>query len=103
MISRIWHGYTTLEHADSFENLLTKDVFVGTKNRNIKGYHGIDLLRRNIENEVEFVTIMWFDSIESIIEYAGREYEISVVPEIAQKLLLRYDLNVRHYEVKNKS
>jgi hypothetical protein len=103
MISRIWHGYTTPENAGNFEDLLKREIFVETKNRQIKGYHGIDLLKRTIENEVEFISNMWFESINSVIEYAGKDYELSVVPEKAQRLLLRYDSKVQHYEVLNKA
>ncbi|MGD0755172.1 MAG: hypothetical protein ABR927_08945 [Bacteroidales bacterium] len=100
MISRIWHGYTTLENADLYEKLLKEEVFVGIKNRNIVGYKGIQLLRRQISNETEFITIMWFDSIDSVIKFAGEDSEKAVVPEKAQKILSRYDKTSQHYEVK---
>ncbi len=101
MISRIWHGYTTIEDADNFENLLKNEIFINTQNLNIKGFQGIDLLKRTIRNEVEFITIMWFNTIDSIKEYAGEDYEMSVVPERAKRLLLRFDLKVQHYTVMN--
>jgi heme-degrading monooxygenase HmoA len=100
MISRIWHGYTAFENADSYERLLREEIFTGIKGRNIKGYKGIQLLRRNMEHEIEFITIMWFDSIDSVIEFAGKDYENAVVPEKAQRILTRYDNKSQHYEVK---
>lgn len=100
MISRIWHGYTTFENADSYESLLKEEIFTGIKNRNIKGYKGIQLLRRNMDNETEFITVMWFESIDSVRIFAGEDYEKAVVPEKAQKLLLRFDAKSQHYEVK---
>lgn len=66
MISRIWHGYTTPENADSYETLLREEVFTGISNRRISGYKGIQLLRRQISDETEFITIMWFDSLDSV-------------------------------------
>ena len=102
MISRIWHGYTTFENADAYENLLKEEIFVGIINRNINGFIDINLLRRNLDKEVEFITIMWFDSIESVKEFAGKDYETAVVPTSAQKVLSRYDKQSQHYEVKNK-
>ncbi len=101
MICRIWHGYTTNNNADKYEKLLNEEIFIGIKNRDIKGYKGIQLLRRQIENETEFITIMWFDSIDSIIEFAGKNYENSVVPDKAQMILSRFDKQSQHYEVKN--
>ena len=100
MVSRIWHGYTTLENADTYENLLKEEIFIGIKNRNIKGYKGIQLLQRQLDNEIEFITIMWFDSINAVVEFAGKDYELAVVPDKAQKILSRYDKKSQHYEVK---
>jgi antibiotic biosynthesis monooxygenase (ABM) superfamily enzyme len=100
MISRIWHGYTTLENADVYENLLREEIFIGIKNRDINGYRGIQLFRRLQGSETEFITIMWFDSIESVIKFAGQDYENAVVPEKAQRILSHYDKQSQHYEVK---
>lgn len=101
MISRIWHGYSSFDNADVYENLLKTEIFVGIKSRKIEGYKGINLLRRTLPDEVEFITIMWFDSIESVKRFAGDDYEKAVVPAEAQKLLSRYDKRSQHYEVKN--
>jgi hypothetical protein len=101
MITRIWHGYTTFENADAYENLLKEEIFVGIQSREIKGYKGIQLLKRELLNEVEFITIMWFDSLDDVREFAGEDYEKCVVPEKAQKILMRYDKISQHYEVRN--
>jgi heme-degrading monooxygenase HmoA len=100
MISRIWHGYTTHANADVYENLLKREVFVGISNRHIRGYRGIHLLRRNITDGVEFITVMWFDSLEAVQEFAGADYERAVVPTEARTLLLRFDERSQHYEVR---
>jgi heme-degrading monooxygenase HmoA len=100
MISRIWHGYTTPVNADLYEKLLKEEIFVGIKNRNITGYKGIQLLRRQISDETEFITIMWFDTVDSVKKFAGDDYERAVVPDKAQKILSRYDKTSQHYEVK---
>lgn len=99
MISRIWHGYSTKENADTYEKLLKNEIFVGIKNRNINGYKGIQLLRRELESETEFITIMWFDSIEAVKEFAGTDFEKAVVPEKAQKVLSHFDKISQHYLV----
>ena len=100
MISRIWHGYTSKKNADIYEDLLRNEIFVGIQNRNIKGYKGIQLMRRELPSETEFITIMWFDSIDAVAEFAGADYEKAVVPEKAQKVLSRYDRTSQHYEVR---
>jgi heme-degrading monooxygenase HmoA len=100
MISRIWHGYTTHVNADDYEALLKSEIFVGIQNRQIDGYRGIQLFRRNLGDEVEFITLMWFDSIEAIQAFAGDDYEVAVVPPKARTLLSRFDARSQHYEVK---
>jgi len=100
MISRIWHGWTTATNADAYEALLKSEIFIGIQNRQISGYRGIQLLRRNIGDEVEFMTIMWFDSIDAVRTFAGEDYEKAVVPSKARALLSRFDERSQHYEVK---
>ena len=100
MIGRIWHGWTKPENADAYENLLRKEIFSGIASKNLTGYNGIQLFRRTTENEVEFVTIMWFESIEAIKKFAGEDYETAVVPAKARELLKRFDERSQHYEVR---
>ena len=100
MISRIWHGWTTPGDADKYEALLNDEIFVGIKSRNISGFRRIQLLRRSLGSEVEFVTIMEFDSIDAIREFAGEDYEIAVVPPKARAVLSRFDARSQHYEIR---
>jgi len=99
MISRIWHGYTTSDNADAYESLLKIEIFMGIKNRKIKGFKGIHLFRRKIENEIEFITLMWFENLEAVKVFAGEDYETAVVPPKARALLSHYDHRSQHYEV----
>jgi heme-degrading monooxygenase HmoA len=99
MISRIWHGWTTPANADAYESLLRSEIFQGIQDRQIAGYRGIQLLRRNVAEEVEFVTIMWFDSLDAVRTFAGEDYEAAVVPPKARALLSRFDARSQHYEV----
>jgi heme-degrading monooxygenase HmoA len=100
MISRIWHGWTTHQNADKYETLLKEEIFVGIQNRQISGFKGIQLLRRQVDDETEFITIMTFDSLESVQEFAGGDYEQAVVPENARAVLSRFDQRSQHYEIK---
>ncbi len=100
MISRIWHGWTTPENADTYESLLYEEIFVGIKKREIQGFKDIQLLRRSVGDEVEFMTIMRFDSIDAIREFAGDDYEACVVPQSARKVLKRFDERSQHYDIK---
>ena len=100
MISRVWHGWTTPANADAYEALLKSEIFTGIRDRQIAGYRGIHLFRRNLGDEVEFVTVMWFDTIEAVRAFAGEDYEVAVVPPKARALLSRFDARSQHYEVK---
>ena len=100
MICRIWHGWTTPAQADAYETLLREEVFRGIATRLTTGFGGIELLRRATGDEVEFVTVMWFDSLDAVRAFAGPDYEQAVVPAAARRLLARFDERSSHYEVR---
>ena len=99
MISRIWHGWTTESNAGAYEALLKSEIFGGIQDRRIAGYRGIQLLRRKAGAEVEFVTIMWFDSLDAVRTFAGEDFEAAVVPPKARALLAHFDARSLHYDV----
>jgi antibiotic biosynthesis monooxygenase (ABM) superfamily enzyme len=98
VISRIWHGWTTPDNADAYERIVTTEVLPEIAARQIPGYRGAHLLRRPLDDEVEFVTIMWFDSLDPIREFMGEDYEVSHVPPQARAVLARFDERSQHYE-----
>jgi heme-degrading monooxygenase HmoA len=100
MICRIWHGWTSPADADAYERLLRSEIFQGIAARDIPGYQGIELLRRPAADTMEFVTLMWFDSIDAARAFAGADYEVAVVPAAARALLQRFDARSAHYEVR---
>ena len=100
-IKRIWHGWTTPENADLYEDLLNSEVFPSIEAKRIPGYRSIELLRRDLDDEVEFITIMTFDSIQNVIDFQGDDYQRCYVPDVAQKVLKRWDKISSHFEVKN--
>jgi hypothetical protein len=100
VISRTWHGYTTPENADPYEDLLKREIFTGIAAQGIAGYMGIQLFRRRVAAEVEFITVMWFDALSDVRTFAGDDYEASVVPIDARALLSRFDERSQHYEVR---
>ncbi len=103
MISRIWHGWTTPANADAYEALLKEEIFAGIAGREISGYRGIQLLRREARDEVEFVTIMTFDTLDAVRNFAGIDLEAAVVPPKARALLARFDERSQHYEIRHDS
>ena len=98
-IKRIWHGWTTLANASAYRRILEREVRPGIEAKKIPGYRSLELLSRNLGEEVEFMTIMTFDSLQNVIEFQGENYERSYVPDAARAVLSRWDEVCLHYEV----
>lgn len=97
MIARIWHGWTTPANADAYEDFLRTTMFPSI--HRVHGYLGADLLRRDGNDEVAFITITRFESLEAVREFAGEDYEQAVVEPEARRLLSHFDAVSEHYEV----
>ena len=103
MIARVWHGWTKPENADEYERLLREEIFPGIAGKKVAGYKGIQLFRRPIDDdEVEFMTLMWFDSWDAVKRFAGEDYERAYVPAEAREVLARFDERSQHYEIKER-
>lgn len=98
MIARHWRGWTRAEDADAYENLLKKKVLPGLKN--LKGYLGGYVLRKAGAEEVEFVVVNLFDSLEAVREFAGPDYSVPVFEPEARRLLSKIEPIANHYEVR---
>jgi antibiotic biosynthesis monooxygenase (ABM) superfamily enzyme len=97
VIARLWHGWTAPENADAYEEFLRTKMFPSI--HRVPGYLGADLLRRENGDEVAFVTITRFESLESVRAFAGEDYEQAVIEPEARALLSRFDERSEHYEV----
>ncbi len=98
-IKRVWHGWTTKENADRYQHILSTQVLPGIEAKKIPGYRKIEVLRFARGDEVEFVTIMTFDSLQNVIDFQGEDYTKCYVPDAAQEVLKRWDLVSTHYDV----
>jgi hypothetical protein len=99
MICRLWRGWTTRNNAEAYERIVRGEVIPGIEARRIPGFQHIDLMRRELDDEVEFQTLMWFDSLDSIKAFMGEDYSVSHVPPAAQAVLKRLDDRAAHFEV----
>lgn len=99
MILRIWHGWTTHENADKYEQLVKSEVFEEVEKKKIPGYQGYQLLRKERKTETEFISMMWFEKLEHVSDFVGEDFEVAHVPNVCQKLLSRYEERVEHFEV----
>ena len=99
MIARVWRGWAKNENADAYEKLLREVVYPGL--RQIKGYRGGYIFRQNSEDETEFVTVNFFESLQAVEAFAGANYETPVFEPEARRLLSWVEPTARHYEVKH--
>ena len=98
MIVRTWRGWATPANANAYESFLKRKVFFGL--RAIEGHRGVELLRRDLADEVEFLVVNYFDSMEAVEHFAGENYTIPVLEPEARLLLARVDDEAIHYEVR---
>jgi antibiotic biosynthesis monooxygenase (ABM) superfamily enzyme len=97
VIARLWHGWTAPENADAYEEFLRTKMFPSI--HAVPGYLGADFLRRKDSDEIAFVTITRFESVEAVQAFAGEDYERAVVESEARELLSRFDERSEHYEI----
>ena len=99
MICRLWRGWTSRENAEAYQRIVRTEVIPSIEARKIPGFRHIDLMRRDFGDEVEFQTLMWFDSLDAIQRFMGEDYSISHVPPEARAVLNSFDDRAAHYEV----
>ena len=97
MIERHWKGIARRERANEYIDHLLTDTF--KKIKQIKGFISASILRKDLSEGVEFLVITKWETLEIIKQFAGEKIEIADVPKLVQELLVKYDENVRHYEV----
>jgi heme-degrading monooxygenase HmoA len=100
MICRFWRGWTTQSNADTYEKVLKDSIFKEIEERDIVGYERFQLFRNDKDDEVEFITIMYFKTLEGIKQFAGEDYTKAFLPEWERKLLSRFDERVEIIELK---
>ena len=98
MIARHWRGWTSVQDAIAYENLLRVKVL--PELRKIEGYKGMYLLRLDGPEEVEFVVVNLFESLDAVRQFAGSDYKTAVFEPEARKLLSRIEPVANHYEVR---
>ena len=98
MIARIWHGWTKRADAEAYEEMLRNEIFPSIAARNIEGYHGAELFIRDDGDEVEFVTLLRFDSMDAVTEFAGADEGKPVIYPKAEALIARME-RARHYRI----
>lgn len=96
MITRVWRGWTAAEDADAYERFLLTELFPSLQQ--IPGFIGAEVLRRPDQDEVAFVTLTRFDSLDAIRAFAGDDYNVPVLEPTARALLSRYEEHAEHFD-----
>ena len=78
--------------------MLRDEIFPSIAARNIKGYRGAELFISEDENEIEFVTLLRFDSMGAVKEFAGADETKPVIFPGVEKILTRME-PARHYRI----
>jgi antibiotic biosynthesis monooxygenase (ABM) superfamily enzyme len=98
MIARIWHGWTKAADAKTYENMLRDEIFPSIAAQKINGYRGAELFIHEDGDEVEFVTLLRFDSMDGVREFAGNDENKPVIFPKAEALITRM-AQARHYQI----
>jgi heme-degrading monooxygenase HmoA len=98
MISRHWTGLVKKERANDYILHLQNDTF--KKIKILPGFISANILQRELEDGIEFLIITTWENIEAIKQFAGENYQVAVVPQIAKEMMIRFDSEAKHYEIK---
>ncbi|EAR03001.1 hypothetical protein [Maribacter sp. HTCC2170] len=99
-IIRTWKGWTTLENAPIYEDMLINEVFPTVKKKGVLGLEKVSISTQKGVNEVAFFLVLQFESLSAVKTFAGENYEKAYIPENAKRVLSRYDENAQHFELK---
>lgn len=99
-IIRTWRGWTTKENAPVYEDMLVNEVFPAVIKKGVEGLEKVSISTQEKNDEVEFFLVLQFDSLDAVKDFAGEDYEVAYIPEIAQRVLLRYEKTANHFEFK---
>ena len=99
-IIRTWKGWTTIENAPIYENMLINEVFPEVKRKGVDGLEKVSISTLEKDEEVEFFLVLQFDSLESVKNFAGENYEKAYIPDNAKQVLLHYDETAQHFTLK---
>jgi antibiotic biosynthesis monooxygenase (ABM) superfamily enzyme len=99
MIARLWHGWTKPADAKTYEEMLRGEIFPSIAARKIDGYRGAELFIREDDDEIEFLTLLRFDSMDAVKEFAGADTSKPVIFPKAEALLTRLDERSQHYQI----
>jgi hypothetical protein len=100
MIARIWNGWTSKHNAVKLESILTTEIIPEFEKDLPKGFRGIQLMTAEDGDQMKFTTIMYFDSLSVVKDFAGENYSASHIDPKVKPLLTHYDTTAQHSLIK---
>ena len=97
MVARHWRGRSRADTAAAYLDHLRIETL--PRLRALDGHRGAYVLRREVGDEIEFVVLTLWESLESVRAFAGDDYETAVVPPQARRVLTTFDKRALHYDV----
>lgn len=97
MIVRIWRGWTRSEDAEAYASYVEETGVAAY--RETPGNQGTHLTSRRDGDKTEFLTISFWDSEESIRQFAGDDIDAAVLYPEDDRFLVDREAFVRHYQV----
>lgn len=100
-VARIWRGWTTVENADAYQAVAEGEVFPAIVDRTIPGLLRAQVMRADdvVNGEIEFTTIIWFDSLDSVRNFMGEDYRRAHLPDSARAVLARFESEAKHFHL----
>jgi antibiotic biosynthesis monooxygenase (ABM) superfamily enzyme len=100
MICRMWKGFTTPANAPAYERYLREELFPRLRATIAdQGYLGHHILNREVGTEVEFITMVWFTSLEAIKSFSGEGFERAVLTDKAKSLVAHWEEFATHHQL----
>lgn len=97
MVARTWRGWTRREDAEAYV-VYIEDTGMRAY-RQTPGNRGAWMLRRDEGDRTEFITLSFWDSLESIRGFAGNDVDRAVFYPEDDRFLVEREETVKHWSV----
>jgi heme-degrading monooxygenase HmoA len=97
MIARVWRCTATNDKAEDYLEHFNHGVL--PELRQIDGYKGAYILRRELDDGVELTVMTLWESMDTIRKFSGENVETAVVAPAAQAVLSTFEKTVTHHEI----